>query len=388
MKAFLKLFLFFIFSFFTFFNTSAQSKHNKIQTIIIDAGHGGTDAGAVGPTYKKEKDVTLIVAKLLGTMLKEQFNDIKIVYTRTSDVNVELFKRTIIANEANGDLFISIHCNASKNSTAHGLETYVMGLHKTEANLEVARKENGSILLEKNYENNYEGFNPYSPEAYIIFSLYQSQYLYHSTSLAGKVQNQMVHMTNYTDRGVKQAGFLVLYKVAMPSILVEMGFISNPTEEVFLTSNKGQQTLAKAIFNAVREYKYNIEGFNNQANKSDTSTNTYSDEGETENIKQGFKENDNIEKTDNVTFKVQFATSSTQKSISSKEFKDLNNVNVYYQNGIWKYTVGNEKEMNNAVKLQKEMQNKGFKDAFIVAFYKNKRISNSEAQKLIQQIRN
>jgi N-acetylmuramoyl-L-alanine amidase len=230
----------------------------RLKTVVIDAGHGGHDAGCLGASAK-EKDVALAIALKLGQYIEETFPDVKVIYTRKTDVFIELMERAAIANKAKADLFISIHCNASPNKAAYGTETYAMGLHVSEANLNVAKRENSVILLEENYETNYDGFDPKSTEAYIIFSLYQNVNIDKSLSLASKIQTQFEERVKRFNRGVKQAGFIVLYKTNMPSILIETGFLSNPQEEKFLASDEGQVNVASAIFRAFREYKSEME---------------------------------------------------------------------------------------------------------------------------------
>jgi N-acetylmuramoyl-L-alanine amidase len=229
-------------------------RHGYIKTVVIDPGHGGRDPGAVGRN-SKEKDITLAISMKLGEYIKENMPDVKVIYTREKDEFVELFRRAQIANENNADLFISVHCNSSRSSTALGTETFVMGLHRSEANLEVARKENASILFEEDYLDTYDGFDPHSPEANIIFSLYQNAYLDQSLSVASLIQDQFRERARRIDRGVKQAGFLVLYQITMPGILVEAGFLSNPREEQYLMSETGQAHIASAIYRAFRDYK-------------------------------------------------------------------------------------------------------------------------------------
>lgn len=224
----------------------------RVKILVIDAGHGGQD---VGCHYggKFEKDVTLQVTQQLAQLLADSFPDVKVMLTRKDDVFVELHERAELANRNNADLFISIHVNASPSTSAYGTETYAMGLHKTEGNLSVAKRENASVLLESNYQNNYSGFDPNSPEGHIIFSLYQNQFLHQSLNLAGKVEQQF-KQSSRTSRGVKQAGFLVLWKTAMPSILVETGYLSNARERIYLSSLEGQKTIAADVFKAFKAY--------------------------------------------------------------------------------------------------------------------------------------
>lgn len=223
-------------------------------TIVIDAGHGGKDPGAVGAKLK-EKDINLRVALALGGLIEKELKDIKVVYTRKTDVFVELNERARIANKNKADLFISIHTNASSGSkTAKGTETYTLGMHRAASNLEVAKRENSAIMLEANYQEKYEGFNPKSSESYIIFELMQDQYMRESVDLAGNIQKQFVSTAKRTNRGVFQAGFLVLRATSMPSVLVELGYITTPAEENYLATDESTTQLSKSIFNAVKQY--------------------------------------------------------------------------------------------------------------------------------------
>lgn len=230
----------------------------RIKTVVIDAGHGGHDVGCLG-SHSKEKDVTLSLALKLGKQLEENYPDIKVIYTRKTDVFIGLIERAEIANKAKADLFISLHCNANANKAAYGSETFAMGLHVSEANLNVAKRENSVILLEDDYQKNYDGFDPKSTEAYIIFSLYQNVNIDKSLYLAAKVQDQFTNKLKRYNRGVKQAGFIVLYKTNMPSILIESGFLTNKDDEAFLTSEDGQNNIAKSIYLAFKSYKDELE---------------------------------------------------------------------------------------------------------------------------------
>lgn len=246
----------------TFFNAVvfAQSQEKKFK-LVIDAGHGGEDPGCRGKK-SQEKTVTLNVALKLGKLISDNYDDVQVIYTRKTDVFVEVYKRAVIANNNHADLFISIHCNAVENKAAHGVETWVMGLEKSGANMEVAKRENAAILKEKNFENNYEGFNPNSPEANVIFSLHTSAYMNHSIMLADKVQRNLVRNTHLVDRTVKPGGFWVLYKVAMPSILIELGFLSNAVEEEYMIKPTSQDVMAVSIYNAFVEYRNALDGTN------------------------------------------------------------------------------------------------------------------------------
>jgi len=233
----------------------------RMRTIVIDAGHGGNDPGNLGTgRYKtKEKDIALDVALRVGKYIKESFPDIKVVYTRDKDVFIGLNERAEAANKVKADLFLSIHCNAAKSTSAMGVETFALGLHRTEENLEVAMKENSAIFLEDDYQTKYEGFDPNSPESIVALTLMQSAYLQQSLAISSYVQKQFKERVGRKDRGVKQAGFLVLRKTTMPSILIELGFLTNATEEDFLNSEDGKTFMASAIFRGFKEYKEMVE---------------------------------------------------------------------------------------------------------------------------------
>jgi N-acetylmuramoyl-L-alanine amidase len=402
-KRIILLFSIFLTLFYNSYNQKTESKR-IITKVVIDAGHGGDDPGCLG-SKSKEKDIALSIALKVGDYIKKAFPEIKVIYTRSSDVFVELYKRAKIANDNKADLFISIHCNSSKSTTPFGAETWVMGLHKTEENLELSKKENSSILLEEDYQSKYDNFDPNSTEANIIFSLFQNAYLEQSINFAGIIQKQFKTRVGMNDRGVKQAGFLVLYKTTMPGVLIETGFLSNKKEEVFLNSIKGQEYIASAIYRAFKEYKiaYDANSFSNKdLVNQDTSHNTtqnyynFSDTTVYNNNNLTKKDtlknnnnnlvdpkiNNNTNKQD-VVFKVQFYTSPSKKPVNSKEFNGLTGVDVYFHGGMYKYTVGNEKTLQAAVNLQKAMLTKGYKDAFVVAFLNGERISPADAVKIL-----
>lgn len=357
-----KCFLLFLILTFCGLVAFPQSK-DAIRKVVIDAGHGGKDPGALG-SKSKEKDVALSVALQLGSLIKEKCPDVEVYYTRSTDVFVELKDRSRFANNKHADFFISIHCNSSEDKNAHGVETYVMGLHKTEANLAVARKENASILLESDYQSKYEGFNPNSPESYVIFSLYSGAYLSHSAKLAAKVQENLVKCTKFTDRKVQQAGFWVLHQVAMPSILVELGFISNPKEEEYLTNKSSQKEMAQAICDAFVAYKTEMEADDPEGKSSSTTQQPASGKPDS-----------------GVRFKVQFCSLPNELPTNDKRFAGMGEVGKYKDGNIWKYTVGNEKTYASAEKLLEKVKVK-YSDAFIVAFKNGKKIPLSEARKL------
>ncbi len=238
----------------------AGLKLYKVDKVVIDAGHGGKDPGTHG-AFSKEKDVALKIAAQLGRIIKENLPDVEVIYTRSDDHFVELDDRATLANKNNADVFISIHCNsvpANKN-IIYGTETYVMGTHTSEGNFEIAKRENSVIMLEENYEEKYEGFDPKSPESLILFSLYQNAHMNNSLNLADKIEYQFEKRVGRNSRGVRQAGFWVLWRTSMPSVLVEVGYLSNPKEERYLNDDLGQVYLASGIFRAFRDYKIEIE---------------------------------------------------------------------------------------------------------------------------------
>lgn len=247
--------LFLLSSFSTF-----EKKDITIRKVVIDAGHGGKDVGCNG-RVSKEAQVALKIALELGKTIEQNLPDVEVIYTRKNDTFVELIDRAGIANKNKADLFISIHCNAGP-SSAHGTETYTMGLHTSEGNLKVAKRENSVILQESNYQEKYDGFNPNSPQSHILFSLYQSAYIDNSLRFASKVEQQFEERVGRTSRGVKQAGFLVLWKSAMPSSLIEVGFLTNPAEEKYLNDKTNQTYIASGIYRAFKEYKQELESMN------------------------------------------------------------------------------------------------------------------------------
>lgn len=237
----------------------------RIKTVVIDPGHGGKDPGALSANKKyKEKDITLSVALKLGNLIKTKYPGIKVVYTRSTDKYVELSKRAEIANKNKADLFISIHVNSAKAAQARGTETFVMGTHKSDDNFQVCKTENSVIVIEDDYQTKYQGFNPNSPESYIIFSLLQNMHQEQSIKYAANVQSQFAKGPITVNRGVKQGGLLVLWKTTMPSVLTELGFISNPKDCSVLVSKNGQDQFARKLFNAFEAYKKEVEGSSSQ----------------------------------------------------------------------------------------------------------------------------
>lgn len=238
--------------------TPTEISKYQVKTIVIDAGHGGKDPGCLG-SVSKESDIALRIALELGRIVKENLKDVKVIYTRSTDKFVELHERAAIANRNGADLFISVHCNAAESKNAYGTETFAMGLHKTDGNLAVAKRENSVILKESNQQLNYEGFDPNSDEDHIVIAQYQSAHIYNSLFLASKIESQFKNRVGKKSNGVKQAGFLVLWKTAMPSVLVETGFLTNLNDEKYLNNKHNQILMASGIYRAIKEYKLELE---------------------------------------------------------------------------------------------------------------------------------
>ncbi len=340
--------------------------------VVIDPGHGGHDPGAPGK-FLKEKDVVLDIALKLGAYINQNMPDVEVIYTRKTDVFVELHKRAQIANEIHADLFISIHCNGSKSSNPMGTETWVMGLHKSDANLEVAKKENAVILLEDDYSAQYDGFDPNSPEAYILFSFFQNANLNQSLEMARRVQDQFRERTRRVDRGVKQAGFLVLYKTTMPGILVEAGFLSNPQEEAFLASDEGKSYIASAIYRALREYREwlaNKNKMQEEASRPIISEKPAQPQSEESRALPGGLE-----------YGVQVRSSSVRLSADEPDFHGLTPLKEYLHAGAYKYYLGGLATYAEAMGVLQQIKNRGFNDAFVIALKDGRRIALTEARK-------
>ena len=402
----------------------------KLTTIVIDPGHGGEDPGAVGKT-SYEKNVVLKISKKFGSYIKKNFPEVKVLYTRDADQNPTLRQRTIFANQNNADIFISIHANSVKYNceTVFGFESFVMGIDKNEKNYEVVKNENSVILKEADYKKNYDGFDPNDPETMIIFSLNQSVYIEQSIKLCDFMQKYATKDIGRYDRKVKQAPFWVLWAVNMPSILVELGFICNSDEEAYLNSEIGQENFARALYNGFVDYKsfvdeqiYNkkmeyleeviaeiykdttlkvkkeqvepikqkqeittqpqnpinpkqdstilkeqtiINNTNN--NKKDTTINT------TNNINTITQQNETKYPTDKLVFKVQIVTSSKQLSSNSSVFKGYSGVDVYFHQGLYKYTLGEETDFDKIQEFYNKIKN-DFHGCFIIVFKNGQRI--------------
>ncbi|NVK26926.1 MAG: N-acetylmuramoyl-L-alanine amidase [Flavobacteriia bacterium] len=347
---------------------------DKVNVVVIDAGHGGKDPGNVGTGRyrKKEKDVSLNVALLLGKYIEENLPDVKVIYTRDDDTFLELHERCNIANEAGADLFISIHCNAATARSAYGTETYVMGLTREAANLEVSRKENSVIFLEDNYEENYEGFDPNSPLSTIFGRLSQSAHLDHSVEYASLVQDQFRERVQRRDRGVKQSVLYVLDYTAMPSVLIELGFLTNSSEEDFLISERGQELMASGIFRAFRDYKQHMDaiadGLVIQERPDSALTTTQAE----------------IEAPAPPHFAVQIMVSSNLIEQESENFNGLEGVSFYQEGRLYKYILDGFSTKAEALEAQAKAKEAGFNDAYLVAFHKGEKISVGEAERLLQ----
>lgn len=376
------------------------SAEAKDFVVVIDAGHGGHDPGAIGK-ISKEKNINLNVALKLGKQIQKNCPDVKVIYTRTRDVFIPLNRRAEIANDAKADLFISVHTNAlANNRTAKGASTWTLGLAKSDANLEVAKRENSVILYESDYKTRYAGFNPNSSESYIIFEFMQDKYMSQSVHLASLVQKQFRNTCRRVDRGVHQAGFLVLKASAMPSILIELGFISTPEEERYLNSEAGTNTLANGIFRAFltykREQEIRLNGSSRTVLPEDTpqpeekAKETAKTTPETtpkpagQNGKPASRPTEKAAaaqtESSSLVFKVQVLTSVRPLAKNDKRLKGLKNVDYYKEGGLYKYTYGASSDYNKVLRTKRSITAK-FKDAFIVAFKNGKKVNINTAIK-------
>ncbi len=369
--------------------TLPETADQTVFTVVLDAGHGGSDPGNLGTgrLKKTEKDISLDVTLKVGQYIAENFPDVKVVYTRKGDTFPTLNKRVEIANDAVADLFISIHCNANENKAASGSETFVMGLHKSEESLKTAMRENASIFLEKDHEKTYAGFDPNNPDTYIILSMRENAYLDQSIGLAKSVQDQFRTRVGRKDRGVKQAGYYVISFTNMPSVLVEMGFLTNAEEEDFLHSEDGKTYIASAIYRAFKEFK------------------------EKDDIKRGLKaraQNEAVEEMKTpvvpevipvetppvasnkegivwkdipkgIRYQVQILSSPKPLDKKSAQFRGIERADEFKQNGVYKYLAGSTNSYKEAKQMQEKLRDMGFKDAFLIAFENGERIDLSKA---------
>ena len=366
-------------------------------TVVLDAGHGGHDPGNVGNGYK-EKDIALKIVLAVGAIL-EKDPDINVVYTRKTDKFIDLFKRGKIANEANADLFVSVHCN-SHNSEANGTETFVLGLHANRQNFEVAKAENSVIYLEEDYETNYAGYNINSPESFIALTIVQEEFLDQSIMLAKNIQKNFTVRLKRKNRGVKQAGFIVLHQTFMPSVLVEVGFLTYKPEGRYLNSASGQIEIAQSISKGILKYKkaiaenvgsdFSYESQNKSKEPDQTNTNTtppktkeekkdtlvVSVENKTPTTKTEINKNE-------VVFKVQIAAGGTKLKLIPSNFKGLKTLSIEPYKNIYRYLYGETNSYEEAKKLRREAVKAGYPAAFIVPFSNGKRTSLSEVSKSI-----
>ena len=410
-------------------------------TVVLDAGHGGHDPGAMG-SMTREKDINLAVTLALGNLIEQNFKDVKVVYTRKTDWYLTLQERADVVNNNHADLFICVHTNSSPGASAWGAESYTLGLAKTKSNLDVAMRENSVITLEENYKTKYQGFDPNSVDSYIMFEFMQDKYIDRSVDFASAIQSQFKSYCGRPDRGVRQAGFWVLHRSACPSVLVEVGFISNPPEERFLSSEKGQKEMATGIFNAFVDYKRahdkksgrqvsEVSKVEQKAKTEEVKENTaaktvvettqkqiVSEKPITEttrkpavnpntkpavdtlvkviptkatavgstvaDLKNPEVKNNKITEIKNNTvpvYKVQILASKKAVKPNAADFKGLSNVDCYIENGINKYTVGSETDFRKIETIRKQIHSK-FPEAFVIAFIGDRKLSNQELLKI------
>lgn len=399
-----------------FLATSFTSKFKPVfgvKVIVIDPGHGGKDPGCHGSKHK-EKDVALAVALKFGKYIEDNLKDVKVIYTRTTDVFVELQERAEIANKAKADLFVSIHCNSACvrdkklkrdvcRDQVHGAETYVMGIKNENGKLNIAKRENSAILLEDNYVAKYEGFDPNSDESYIIMSMFADTYLDQSLSFASKVQKQYCEKIGRADKGVKRASLWVLWRTYMPSLLTEIGYLTNLEEEHFLGSVKGQEYIASGLFRAFREYKDELEGttkkYDDAFERQERYSLCHADSIEIENSRQALipvtagpkldtvkTEPEEVKGVDTsvvainkevlkiTVYKVQLLSSDKKIPFDSEQLKNIESPGEYIENGIYKYTSGQYTNINDANLHKQKLRKTGFKDAFVIAMQDGKRV--------------
>ena len=380
----------------SFFFIIAQSFGQSKFKVTLDAGHGDHDYGAVYHGHI-EKNITLAVVLKVGKIL-ERNSAIEVIYTRKTDQFIDLVERANIANRADANIFVSIHCNANANNAADGSETYVMGMSKNASNLEAAKRENSVITLEKDYKLKYEGYDPKSPESLIGLTITQEEFLDNSIALAGKIQNYFIDDLGKKSRGVKQAPYMVLHKAYMPRVLIEMGFISNPVEGAKLDSEDGQQEIAESIANAIISYKKEYYG----SSDSDTmikpsqkiepvktvdtivkkpmvkTPEVKKPETKTE-IKPVIKTE--VVSSDAASFKVQLSASGKKLELVPSNFNGLSNISIASEGNLYKYMYGETSNYEEAKRLLSEAKTKGYSSAFLIAFKNGKKVSVQEALK-------
>ncbi len=378
---------------------AATYSDNKQFTLVIDAGHGGNDVGAKG-SFSYEKNINLKVALAFGRYVEKNCSDVKVIYTRKTDVFIPLHERASIANKNKADVFISIHTNAlPAGRIARGFETYTMGMRRSDEKLSAAKRENSVIMIEKDYQQHYEGYDPNSPESTIMFEFINDQNMAQSIELAKYVQNSVCGTLGRENKGVKQDVFLVLRETSMPACLIELGFITTPDEEKFLNNNDNVEKIAKAIYQAFVQYKnkhktsgsssvYVASSVDDSSNKSSSSSKENTDKESKK--KQDTKEADKSDKparksgswksdTKNVpVFKVQILAVSKELSAGSSQLKGLEDVDSYSENGLYKYTYGASSDYNEIYRLRKSILDK-FPEAFIIAFKNGEKIDVNQA---------
>lgn len=337
-----------------------------LERVVIDAGHGGKDPGTLSRNrgHYNEKTIALRIALKLGKLIETNYKDVKVIYTRKKDRFISLKKRAEIANDANANLFISIHVDAVANKRVKGASVYVLGLHRSEDNLKVAMRENAVMLQEDDYKTQYAGFNPQDPESYIIFSLMQNQYLENSVMMANLVNDFLHKKTQRYTKGVKQAGFYVLREVAMPSVLIETGYITNYTDAKYLCSTFGQNKTANAIFGAFKAYKNYLE--NNTVSLNEKT------------------EPDDVEDMDTMDtfYTVQLLYSQNKRDLNKPPFKNLKKIFVYKEPYAYRYVYGKTTSYEEALKLQKEAR-VYVQDAYIVGIHKGEKVDKKQVQSIL-----
>ncbi len=354
-------------------SAATLSAADKTFTLVIDAGHGGHDPGAKG-AKSNEKDINLSVALLFGKYVERNCPDVKVVYTRTTDTFVTLQGRADIANKAKADLFVSVHTNSvAKGNTAKGFEVYTLGMHRASDNLAVAQRENSVITLESDYKSRYQGFDPNSAESYIMFEYMQDKNMENSVKFAKLVQNSVCSAASRVNKGVHQAGFLVLRETSMPSVLIELGFISTPEEERQLNTSSVQDKIARGIFNAFMSYR----GQTAQNVAAPAPAETASSETR-QNAPDKAETAERTADSGDIAFKVQIFVSGRAVKAGDRRFKGLSPVDHYKESGMYKYTYGSSPDYDEMCRLLKQTRAK-FPDAFLVAFRKNKRIDINKA---------
>ncbi|MCI6196157.1 MAG: N-acetylmuramoyl-L-alanine amidase [Prevotella sp.] len=376
----------------------------KSFTLVIDPGHGGHDAGAIG-TFSKEKNINLNVALAFGRLVENNCSNVKVIYTRKTDVFIPLHQRADIANRNKADLFISIHTNAlPKGAKATGLETYTLGMHRASDNFDVAKRENSVILIEKDYKQHYEGFDPSSSESYIMFEFLQDKNMAQSVELAKMVQKRTCAAATRPNKGVKQAGFLVLRETSMPSCLIELGFISTPSEEQFLNSDEGIANMGRGIYQAFCDYlsKYDKSftvPFKPEISRQELDERPQPAVEETkEDTKEERKaapaekpanqeEKQKVNQDEAPVFKVQILTSSVKLKSGSRQLKGQEDADFYKDGNIYKYTVGSSTNYNEIYRLRKQLLSK-FPEAFIIAFKNGQRMDVQQAIREFKKLKN